>query len=109
MDITIHASSLPHHDPDASLAFYRDTLGFEVRNEAEGGAMRWITFGPAEQPGTSIVVEPPAADWSDASAARRVAGAQRLHGPKRRRTSRTVRLVRSSQATPTETALGGPN
>jgi catechol 2,3-dioxygenase-like lactoylglutathione lyase family enzyme len=59
MDITIHASSLPHDDPDASLAFYRDTLGFEVRNDVGNGKMRWITVGPAGQPGTSIVLYPP--------------------------------------------------
>ena len=62
MDITIHASFLPHNDPDASLAFYRDTLGFEVRNDVGQGKMRWITVGPADQPGTSIVLHPPAAD-----------------------------------------------
>ncbi|MGZ4494612.1 MAG: VOC family protein [Nocardioides sp.] len=62
MDITIHASFLPHDDPDASLAFYRDTLGFEVRNDVGQGTMRWITIGPADQPGTSIVLHPPAAD-----------------------------------------------
>jgi len=62
MDITIHASFLPHTDPDASLAFYRDTLGFEVRNDVGYGGMRWITVGPADQPDTSIVLEPPAAD-----------------------------------------------
>ncbi|MGH3994436.1 MAG: VOC family protein, partial [Pseudonocardiaceae bacterium] len=61
MDITIHASFLPHNDPDASLAFYRDTLGFEVRNDVGYDGMRWITVGPAAQPGTSIVLEPPAA------------------------------------------------
>ena len=61
MDITIHASFLPHNDPDASLAFYRDTLGFEVRNDVGYQGMRWITVGPAGQPGTSIVLEPPAA------------------------------------------------
>ncbi len=61
MDITIHASFLPHDDRNASLAFYRDTLGFEVRNEVEYGGMHWITVGPAEQPGTSIVLYPPAA------------------------------------------------
>jgi len=59
MNITIHASFLPHNDPDASLAFYRDTLGFEVRNDVGYGGMRWITVGPADQPGTSIVLEPP--------------------------------------------------
>jgi catechol 2,3-dioxygenase-like lactoylglutathione lyase family enzyme len=59
MDLTIHASFLPHDDPEASLAFYRDTLGFEVRNDVGNGKMRWITVGPADQPGTSIVLEPP--------------------------------------------------
>lgn len=62
MDITIHTSVLPHDDPDASLAFYRDTLGFEVRKDVGSGAMRWITVGPADQPGTSILLAPPAAD-----------------------------------------------
>ncbi len=61
MNIMIHASFLPHDDPDASLAFYRDTLGFEVRNDVGYGGMRWITVGPADQPGTSIVLAPPAA------------------------------------------------
>jgi catechol 2,3-dioxygenase-like lactoylglutathione lyase family enzyme len=62
MDITIHASFLPHTDADASLAFYRDTLGFEVRGDVGYGGMRWLTVGPADQPGTSIVLEPPATD-----------------------------------------------
>jgi catechol 2,3-dioxygenase-like lactoylglutathione lyase family enzyme len=62
MDITIHASFLPHDDPDASLAFYRDTLGFEVRNDVGYSGMRWITVGPPGQPGTSIVLHPPSAD-----------------------------------------------
>ncbi len=62
MDLTIHASFLPHADPDASLAFYRDTLGFEVRGDVGNGRMRWITVGPAGQPGTSILLAPPAAD-----------------------------------------------
>lgn len=61
MDISIHASFLPHSDPDASLAFYRDTLGFELRNDVGYNGMRWITVGPADQPGTSIVLFPPAA------------------------------------------------
>ncbi|RLL70625.1 VOC family protein [Streptomyces sp. Z26] len=60
MDLTIHSSFLPHDDPDASLAFYRDALGFEVRNDVGYGGMRWITVGPVGQPGTSIVLEPPA-------------------------------------------------
>jgi uncharacterized glyoxalase superfamily protein PhnB len=61
MDITIHASLLPHEDPDATLAFYRDALGFDVRNDVEYGGMHWITVGPADQPSTSIVLYPPAA------------------------------------------------
>ncbi len=62
MGITIHASFLPHVDPYAALAFYRDTLGFEVRNDVGYGGMRWITVGPAGQPGTSIVLYPPGVD-----------------------------------------------
>lgn len=59
--ITIHSSMLPHDDPEASLAFYRDVLGFEVRGDVGRGAMRWITVGPAGQPGVSLVLYPPAA------------------------------------------------
>jgi catechol 2,3-dioxygenase-like lactoylglutathione lyase family enzyme len=62
MDITIHGSFLPHDDPEASLAFYRDTLGFEVRQDVGKGKMRWITVGPVDQPGTSIVLDPPTAN-----------------------------------------------
>jgi uncharacterized glyoxalase superfamily protein PhnB len=61
MDITIYSALLPHNDPEASLAFYRDTLDFEVRNDVEYGGMHWITVGPAGQPGTSIVLYPPQA------------------------------------------------
>jgi catechol 2,3-dioxygenase-like lactoylglutathione lyase family enzyme len=59
MDITIHSSMLPHDDPDASLAFYRDTLGFEVRLDVGQGKMRWITVGPPNQPDTNVVLYPP--------------------------------------------------
>ncbi|HKT03084.1 MAG TPA: VOC family protein [Rugosimonospora sp.] len=62
MDISIHASTLPHNDPDAALAFYRDTLGFEVRADVGSGTMRWITVGPPGQPDTSILLAPPATD-----------------------------------------------
>jgi uncharacterized glyoxalase superfamily protein PhnB len=60
MDITIYQTYLPHDDPDASLAFYRDTLGFEVRNDVEYQGLHWITVGPGGQP-TSIVLYPPGA------------------------------------------------
>ena len=62
MDIVIHSSYLPHHDPEAALAFYRDILGFEVRNDVGYNGMRWLTVGPAGQPDTAIVLHPPAAD-----------------------------------------------
>ena len=62
MDITIYSSFLPHTDPAASLAFYRDALGFEVRLDVGQGTMRWLTVGPADQPDTSIVLSPPAVD-----------------------------------------------
>ena len=62
MDITIHATPLPHDDPEASLAFYRNALGFEVRTDVGSGRMRWITVGPPGQPGTSVLLAPPAAD-----------------------------------------------
>jgi uncharacterized glyoxalase superfamily protein PhnB len=62
MDITIQASFLPHDDPEASLAFYRDILGFEVRNDVGYGGMRWLTIGHPDQPGTSIILHPPGVD-----------------------------------------------
>jgi uncharacterized glyoxalase superfamily protein PhnB len=61
MDITIHSSFLPHDDPEESLVFYRDTLGFEVRLDVGQGKMRWVTIGPPNQPDTSIVLYPPTA------------------------------------------------
>jgi predicted enzyme related to lactoylglutathione lyase len=62
MDISIHSSFLAHDDPEAALGFYRDVLGFEVRGDVGYQGMRWITVGPAGQPGTSIVLHPPAVD-----------------------------------------------
>lgn len=62
MKIQIHSSMLPHEDADASLAFYRDTLGFEVRNDVGYNGMRWLTVGPPDQPDTAVVLYPPAAD-----------------------------------------------
>ena len=62
MDLSIYNCFLPHDDPKASLAFYRDILGFEVRNDVEYEGLHWITVGPVDQPGTSIVLHPPAAD-----------------------------------------------
>ncbi|QIS12879.1 VOC family protein [Nocardia arthritidis] len=72
MDITIHNTFLPHNDPDATLAFYRDILGFEVRNDVGYNGMRWITVGPVGQPGTSIVLYPPEANPGITEEERRV-------------------------------------
>ncbi|BBH16017.1 glyoxalase [Nocardioides baekrokdamisoli] len=71
MNLTIHTSFLPQTDPEAALAFYRDALGFEVRQDVGKGEMRWITVGPVGQPETSIVLEPPAIDPSLNDAERR--------------------------------------
>lgn len=62
MNITIQYTFLPHTDGEAALAFYRDLLGFEVRKDVGYDGMRWLTVGPPNQPGTSIVLHPPAAD-----------------------------------------------
>ncbi len=72
MDITIHQSFLPHSDPEASLAFYRDLLGFEVRLDVGYEGMRWITVGPTGQPDTSVVLYPPTADPSISDDEKRV-------------------------------------
>ena len=62
MSIVIQYTFLPQTDPDAALGFYRDILGFEVRKDVGYEGMRWLTVGPPDQPQTSIVLHPPAAD-----------------------------------------------
>lgn len=62
MNITIHYAFLPHTDAEAALGFYRDALGFEVRKDVGYDGLRWLTVGPVGQPGTSIVLHPPATD-----------------------------------------------
>jgi uncharacterized glyoxalase superfamily protein PhnB len=80
MDITIYQALLPHDDREASLGFYRDTLGFEVLSEVEYGGMHWITVGPPEQPGTSIVLYPPAATPGITDEERRTIGEMMAKG-----------------------------
>lgn len=72
MNLSIHNCFLPHHDAEAALAFYRDTLGFEVRKDVGYQGLRWITVGPVGQPGTSIVLHPPAAGTGITDEERRV-------------------------------------
>ncbi|HEX5166822.1 MAG TPA: VOC family protein [Thermomicrobiales bacterium] len=79
-DLTIQTTFLPLDDPDASLAFYRDILGFEVRADVGQGAMRWITVGPADQPGVSIVLNPPFADPSISDEERSAVSAMMARG-----------------------------
>jgi uncharacterized glyoxalase superfamily protein PhnB len=62
VSIIIHTTFLPHDDPESSLGFYRDALGFEVRNQVEYGGMHWNTVGPPDQPDVNIVLHPPGAD-----------------------------------------------
>jgi catechol 2,3-dioxygenase-like lactoylglutathione lyase family enzyme len=62
MELTIDTTVLPHDDPDASLAFYRDVLGFEVRSDVGEGTMRWIAVGPPNQPEVNLLLAPPAID-----------------------------------------------
>ncbi|HLU46251.1 MAG TPA: VOC family protein [Natronosporangium sp.] len=62
MNILIHTTFLPHADPEASLSFYRDALGFEVRKQVEFNGMQWNTVGPPDQPDVNIVLYPPGAD-----------------------------------------------
>lgn len=72
MDISIHTTFLPQDDPEAALGFYRDTLGFELRNDVGYEGMRWLTVGPAGQPTVNIVLHPPAADPGVTDEERRV-------------------------------------
>jgi predicted enzyme related to lactoylglutathione lyase len=62
MELNTHASFLPHDDADAALAFYRDVMGFEIRNDVGYDGKRWITVGPAGQPDVNVVLYPPGAD-----------------------------------------------
>ena len=72
VNLTIHQTYLPQDDPDAALRFYCDVLGFELRGDVGKGPMRWLTVGPPGQPGTSIVLTPPAVDPSISDDERRM-------------------------------------
>jgi predicted enzyme related to lactoylglutathione lyase len=62
VDVKLDACFLSVDDHDKAIAFYRDALGFEVRNDVRAYGMRWVTIGPPSQPDINIVLEPPAAD-----------------------------------------------
>jgi uncharacterized glyoxalase superfamily protein PhnB len=71
MAITLHTTFLPHDDAEAAKAFYRDLLGFEIRQEVGYNDMHWITVGPPEQPDVNLVLHPPGADPAITDAERR--------------------------------------
>jgi len=56
MDITLSQCFVIVTDPDLALAFYRDALGLELRNDVASQGFRWITVGAASQPSVSIVL-----------------------------------------------------
>ncbi len=72
MNLKLHACFISVHDHDEALAFYRDLLGLEVRNDVKYEGMRWTTVGPKGQPDVNIVLEPPLADPNAAVADRKV-------------------------------------
>jgi catechol 2,3-dioxygenase-like lactoylglutathione lyase family enzyme len=56
MNLTLSQCFVLVHDPDLALAFYRDALGLELRNDVAKEDFRWITVGAASQPGVAIVL-----------------------------------------------------
>jgi predicted enzyme related to lactoylglutathione lyase len=77
MDLKLSHCFIAVDDHDKALAFYRDALGLEVRNDVSFEGMRWVTVGPPLQPEIDIVLEPPTAT-PNASQADREAAAQLL-------------------------------
>ncbi len=68
MTISLRYCHITVNDPDESLAFYRDALGLEVRNDVGSGGMRWVTLGSPDQPELEIVLSAPSAGRSQADA-----------------------------------------
>ena len=66
MTISLQYSHITVNDVDESLAFYRDALGLEVRNDVASGGFRWVTLGNPAQPDLGIVLSEPHAGRSQA-------------------------------------------
>jgi predicted enzyme related to lactoylglutathione lyase len=62
MELKVSHCFIAVHDQDEALAFYRDVLGLDVRNDVKYEGMRWVTVGPKTQPDVNIVLEPPPAN-----------------------------------------------
>jgi len=73
MDINLSQCFIAVDDHDTAIAFYRDVLGLEVRNDVGYEGMRWVTVGSPSQPDVNIVLEPPIADPNASDADRRAA------------------------------------
>ncbi len=56
MDLTVSRCFVLVHDPDVALAFYRDALGLDLRDDVAQEGFRWLTVGAASQPGVEIVL-----------------------------------------------------
>src|SRR5262249_46188168 len=72
MNLKLQNCFISVHDHDEALAFYRDLLGLEVRNDVKYEGMRWTTVGAKGQPDVNIVLEPPLADPNAAQVDRKV-------------------------------------
>lgn len=70
MNLKLSSCALAVHDVDEAFGFYRDVLGFEVRNDVEAGGTRWVSVGPPSQPDVQIFLESPGADPSASPADR---------------------------------------
>jgi uncharacterized glyoxalase superfamily protein PhnB len=77
MDIKVSQCFIAVDDHEKALEFYRDAVGFEVRNDVAYEGMRWVTIGSPSQPEVEVVLEPPVAD-PNASPADRQAAAELL-------------------------------
>jgi catechol 2,3-dioxygenase-like lactoylglutathione lyase family enzyme len=58
MAVTVSATFIPVHDPDAALGFYRDALGLEVRNDVASHGFRWVTVGAPGQDVDIVLFQP---------------------------------------------------
>ncbi|WP_345761636.1 VOC family protein [Diaminobutyricibacter sp. McL0608] len=66
MTISLQYTNITVNDVDESIAFYRDALGLDVRNDVSSGGHRWVTLGSEEQPELGIVLSDPHAGRSQA-------------------------------------------
>jgi predicted enzyme related to lactoylglutathione lyase len=66
MTTALRYAPITVHDVDEALAFYRDALDLEVRNDVANGGFRWVTLGFPGDPVTELVLSVPHAGRSQA-------------------------------------------